>query len=157
MTCRFGVAEDKFGATGVLYALTESAQSPGAWITVGTPGDVLGFLAFSLVGALISSRRPQNPIGWICLAACFLWKVLMITDQYSLYGAASAGSVPFPVAAGTLGNQWLWVPTVGLFGIYMLLLFPDGRFQSRRWRPLAWISGPLEIQGGVRNPGTFRS
>jgi hypothetical protein len=71
------------------------------------------------------------------------------------------------VAIGTLGNQWLWVPTVGLLGIYLLLLFPDGRLPSRRWRPLAWLSGavivllsvaeglapgPLENQGGIRNP-----
>ena len=71
------------------------------------------------------------------------------------------------MAVGTIGNQWLWVPTVGLLGIYLILLFPDGRLPSKRWRPLAWLSGvmivllsiteglapgPLENQGGVRNP-----
>jgi hypothetical protein len=71
------------------------------------------------------------------------------------------------VAVGTISNQWLWVPTVGLLGIYLILLFPDGKLPSRRWRPLAWLSGvmivalslteglapgPLEDQGGVRNP-----
>jgi hypothetical protein len=90
-----------------------------------------------------------------------------VSDYYGVYGMASPGSVPFPVAVGTLGNQWLWVPTVGLLGIYVLLLFPDGRLPSRRWRSLAWFSGvvivleslteglapgPLENQGGVPNP-----
>jgi hypothetical protein len=60
-----------------------------------------------------------------------------VSDYYGVYGMASPGSVPFPVAVGTLGNQWLWVPTVGLLGIYVLLLFPDGRLPSRRWRSLA--------------------
>jgi hypothetical protein len=93
--------------------------------------------------------------------------VLAVTDQYRLYGAASPGAVPFPVAVGTIGNQWLWIPTIGLLGIYLLLLFPDGRLPSRRWRPLAWFAGveillssviegfapgPLENQGGVPNP-----
>jgi hypothetical protein len=159
-----------FGVSLVLYVLTESAQSPGGWITAGTLGDTLSFvpfLAFPLVGALIASRRPHNAIGWICLADGLLWMVLAVTDQYSLYGVASPGSVPFPVAVGTISNQWLWVPTVGLFGIFLLLLFPDGRLPSRRWRPLAWFSGvvlvllsvaeglspgPLENQGGVPNP-----
>ena len=159
-----------FGATVVLYFLTPSDYSPGDWFSVRALSDALGFvafLAFPLVGALIASRRPDNPIGWICLADGLLWMVLAVTDQYSIYGLASPGSVPFPVAVGTIGNQWLWVSTVGLLGIYLLLLFPNGRLPSRRWRPLAWFAGvvifvssivegfspgPLENQGGVPNP-----
>jgi hypothetical protein len=151
----------------VLYVLARTAQSPGNWVTVGTVSDMVSFLAFPLVGAVVASRRPRNPIGWICLADGLLWILLSMTDSYSIYGVAKPGSVPFPVAIGTLGNQWLWVPTVGLLGIYLLLLFPDGRLPSRRWRPLAWLSGavlvleslteglapgPLENQGGVPNP-----
>ena len=159
-----------FGAAVVLYFLTPSDYSPGDWFSVRALSDALGFvafLAFPLVGALIASRRPDNPIGWICLADGLLWMVLAVTDQYSIYGLASPGSVPFPVAVGTIGNQWLWVSTVGLLGIYLLLLFPNGRLPSRRWRPLAWFAGvvifvssivegfspgPLENQGGVPNP-----
>jgi hypothetical protein len=125
------------------------------------------YLAFPIIGALVASRRPENPIGWICLASGLLFMLLAVTDSYSIYGTASPGSVPFPVAVGTIGNQWLWVPTVGLLGIFLILLFPDGKLPSKRWRPLAWLSGvmilvlsiteglapgPLENQGGVLNP-----
>jgi hypothetical protein len=94
-----------------------------------------------------------------------LWMLSDMLD-YSVYGLARPGSVPFPVGFAAL-NNWLWVPAVGLLGIYVLLLFPDGRLPSRRWRPLAWLSGvvlvllslavllgpgPLESLGGVRNP-----
>jgi len=93
--------------------------------------------------------------------------ILTVTDSYSVYGVARLGSLPYPVAIGTIGNQWLWITTVGLIGIYLLLLFPDGKLPSRRWRPLALFSavvillasvaeglapGPLENQGMVRNP-----
>jgi hypothetical protein len=159
-----------FVAGVALGVLAHSAQYPNNWVTVGTVSDTLSyvtFLTFPLVGALVASRRPHNPIGWICLVDGLLFMLLGMIDSYSLYGVAKPGSVPFPVAIGTLGNQWLWVPTVGLLGIYLLLLFPDGRLPSRRWRPLAWFAGaviallsvteglapgPLENQGGVRNP-----
>jgi hypothetical protein len=65
--------------------------------------------------------------------------------------------VPFPVAVYAL-SQWLWVPSVGLFAVYLILLFPDGRLPSRRWRPLAWFSGAvmaLLSAGIVFNPGTL--
>jgi hypothetical protein len=159
-----------FVATVELGVLTRTARSPGNTTTLGTFSETASFvlfLTFPIVGALIASRRPRNPIGWICLADGLLWMVLAVTDTYSVYGLTKPGSVPFPVAVGTLSNQWLWMPTVGLLGIYLLLLFPDGKLPSKRWRPLAWLSGvvivlfsvaeglapgPLENQGGVQNP-----
>jgi hypothetical protein len=157
-------------ATVALYIATRSVQPPSTW---GTGGDsavlvfVLPFLAFPLVGALIASRRPKNPIGWICLAVGIFWMLVIVSDAYGLYGlVVEPGSVPFPAAIGSLG-EWIWAPTIGLFGIYLILLFPDGRLPSRRWRPLAWLSGavmflvsaggaiepgPVEGLPGVRNP-----
>ena len=126
----------------------------------------LPFLAFPIVGALIASGRPRNPIGWILLADGLLWMLVSVTDFYGVYGLALPGSVPFPLVMAGL-NNWLWVPAVGLFGTYLLLLFPDGRLPSRRWRLLAWLSGavivlasmgvmlapgPLQELGGVHNP-----
>jgi hypothetical protein len=95
-----------------------------------------------------------------------LWALSGVFDYYGYYGAATPGSVPFPVVAAGI-SDWIWVPAVGLLGTYVLLLFPDGRLPSRRWRPLAWLSGavilllslgvmlapgPLDNLGGVRNP-----
>jgi hypothetical protein len=127
----------------------------------------LPFLAFPLVGALIASRRPENRIGWILLAVGLLWVFIGMSDYYGVYGLARPGSVPFPVGMAGL-NNWLWVPAVGLPGTYLVLLvFPDGRLPSSRWRPLARLSGavivlvsfgvmiapgPLQSLGDVRNP-----
>jgi hypothetical protein len=146
-----------------------ATRPPSTW---GTAGPISGlviflpFLAFPLVGALIASKRPQNPIGWICLTAGFLWMLIVLSDSYGTYGLAKPGSIPYPVASEALG-LWLWVPPVGLLGTYLILLFPNGRLPSRRWRPLAWLSGAVivlgsvgialapgsvEALGGVRNP-----
>jgi hypothetical protein len=163
-----------FVATIVLSVFARSAQSPGNWVTLSTViSELLGFvsflafLAFPLVGALIASRRPENPIGWICLVAGLLWMLIIVSEAYSSYGLAKPGSIPFPVTIHALLYAWLWVPTVGLIGIYLLLLFPDGRLPSRRWRLLAWLAGAviaveslavfltpgsLQDLGGARNP-----
>ena len=158
-----------FLATVALSVLARSAHIPSGSSASRTVIDLLvsvPILAFPLVGALIASRRPRNPIGWICLADGLLWMLLGVFDYYSVYGLAEPGSVPFPAAMAAL-SLWLWVPTVGLLAIYLVLLFPDGKLPSRRWRPLAWVSGavivlasvgsglspgPIAELGGVRNP-----
>ena len=146
-------------ASIVLYVATGSAQPLSNWGTGGNSAVlvlVLPFLAFPLVGALIASRRPNNPIGWLCLAVGILWMLANLSSGYGMYGLlARPNSVPFPAAIGSLG-EWMWVPAVGLLGIYMILLFPDGRLPSRRWHPLAWFSGAVIIlasAGFALNPG----
>jgi hypothetical protein len=164
-----GLSVAMFAVSVVLYVLTRSAQVPsslGASRTVIELSTSVPVLAFPIVGALIASRRPHNPIGWICLADGFLWMFLSMIDYYGVYGLARPGTVPFPLVIYALA-QWLWVPTVGLLAIYLPLLFPNGRLPSRRWRPLTWLSGvvivlvsvtqglipgPLPGLRGVRNP-----
>src|SRR5829696_7163931 len=134
-----------FVAAIALHVLARSLDSPGQWSTLGAVGRVLSFLpflAFPLVGALVASRRPRNWVGWILLADGLLWTFGSVLDSYRVYGLARPGSVPFPVATYAL-SQWLWVPAVGLFAVYLILLFPDGRLPSRRWRLLAWFSGAV--------------
>jgi hypothetical protein len=165
--CALSVAA--FVATVALFVLTRSAHVPSGSSAGRTVIDLLvsvPLLAFPLVGAMIASRLPRNPIGWICLVDGLLWMLLGLFDFYSVYGLARPGSVPFPTAIAGLG-EWLWVPTVGLLAIYLVLLFPDGRLPSRRWRPLACLSGaiivlasvgsglspgPIAELGGVHNP-----
>ncbi|MDQ3910489.1 MAG: hypothetical protein M3305_01625 [Actinomycetota bacterium] len=160
-----------FAANIALSILARNGQAPSTWGTGGLVGNLLifmPFLAFPIVGTLVASRRPNNPIGWICLATGIFWVLAFLTGTYGVYGlVVNPGSVSFPAQIGTL-TEWLWIPAVGLLGIYLPLLFPDGRLPSRRWRPLAWFAGavillvsaatiltpgPLPDLGeGVRNP-----
>ena len=130
--CALSVAA--FVATVVLFILTRQAPVPSSSTAERTLIDLLvavPTLAFPLVGAMIASRRPKNPIGWICLADGLLWMLLGLFDYYSVYGLAEPGSVPFPAAMAGL-SLWLWVPTVGLLGTFLILLFPDGKLPSKR-------------------------
>jgi hypothetical protein len=169
-----GLSGAMFLAGAILTILTSYVTAPAAqpssdWGSVGAIGNLLilaPFLAFTTVGALIASRRPENPIGWICLVAGLFWTLIALDDQYTAYALATTDVVPFSAAIAAL-SQWLWVPPVGLLSIYLILFFPDGKLPSRRWRPLAWSSGavmvlvslaialapgPLPDLGGVRNP-----
>src|SRR5215216_3637873 len=149
-----------FLASVVLHVLTRSSQeATSAGDTLSELLIFVTFLAFPIVGALIASRHPKNPVGWICLAVGLFWMLIFLGDSIP-------GSGPYPVTTYAL-TQAIWIPPVGLLGIYLILLFPDGKLPSRRWRPLAWLSGvvmvlaslgitfspgPLKGHPGVRNP-----
>jgi hypothetical protein len=134
-----------FVAAIPLWFLARGADLPSGWRADVSVGGLVGgalFLAFPLVGALIASRHPENAVGWLCLAVGLLFTLSGVFDYYGYYGAGTPGSVPFPVAMAGM-SDWIWVPATGLLGTYVLLLFPDGRLPSRRWRPLAWLSGAV--------------
>jgi hypothetical protein len=65
-----------------------------------------------------------------------------------LENSVPAGFGPYPVTIDAL-TQWMWVPPMGLLGTYLILLFPDGRLSSRRWRPFAWFAGVVMVSASV--------
>ncbi len=135
-----------FLAAVALHIVTLPVQSPGSWGTGGISAPLwamLPFLLFPIVGAVIASRRPRNPIGWISLAVGIAWMLGMATGSYALYGVriARPGSVPYPAAVGSLAE--FLPPTALLLGTFLILLFPDGRLPSSRWRPVAWLCGAV--------------
>ena len=149
-----------FAASVALHLATLPVQLPTSWGTGGLSIVLyayLPFLAFPVVGALIASKRANNPIGWICLAVGLLWILSITSGPYAVYGlrVATPGSVPFPAAIASLSEST--GPTaIALLGTYLILLFPDGRLPSRRWRPVAWLSGTviaLNFVVGILAPG----
>jgi len=109
-------------------------------------GPAIGALAtetvsFSVIGALIASHRPENPIGWIFLADGFFYGLVSAGDEYAIYALlTNPGALPLGAEASWLG-QWIWAPGLGLILVFLPLLFPDGHPPSHRWRPVAWLGG----------------
>ena len=105
-------------------------------------------VSFSVVGALIASQRPENPIGWIFLADGFCYGLLSAADEYATYALlTNPGALPLGAEASWLG-QWIWAPGLGLILVFLPLLFPDGhplRIAGARWAgsaasPSVWPS-----------------
>jgi hypothetical protein len=133
-------------------------NTPGDDFAVGGWGGlafVFAALAFSTVGALVANRLPENRVGWLF---CVIGAAVVagdLTYQYAdqvLYGEADA--LPGGVAAAWAQNLLL-PPCFGLIAV-ALVLFPDGRLTSSRWRPavvIALTGSTLEILGYALRPG----
>jgi hypothetical protein len=97
-------------------------------------------VAFALLGAIVATHRPETPIGWLFLAIGLSGAVGVVSNEYAHYTLATApGALPGgPVVAWL--SLWTWWPAYGLVPL-VLLVFPDGRLPSPRWRWAAWLAG----------------
>lgn len=109
----------------------------------------LGYLAYSVVGALVVQRQPRLIVGWILVGIGLSGTVTMIGDRYAAYAVFVDPSVPWAISVGWLSG-WLWVPGDIAITTFLALLFPNGSLPSRRWRPLAWLAGAALLLGPVR-------
>jgi hypothetical protein len=93
-------------------------------------------LVLGVVGTLIASRHPGNPIGWL-FCAMALW--VAVAELGEAYGfVAAERGLP-----GGVAGEWLfsWSFVVDLMAwVVVVLLFPDGRLPGRRWRRVIWVS-----------------
>ena len=157
----FGFICLMFGSLCVLYLLNADAMSTSSWGSAGLTTNMLFLIAmftFPLTGSLVASRHPSNAVGWVLLAIGAVWGVGFCLDLYVAYGVVvDPGSLPRPDIALAITESG-WVPAIGLIGIYLVLLFPDGHLPSPRWRPFAWAVGVLMVLAAISitfSPGKF--
>jgi hypothetical protein len=97
-------------------------------------------MSFPLVGAVIATHRPGNPLGWMFLIIGLSEGLISFGYQYATYVFLTApGAAPGGELAAWV-SQSAWAPALGLVLCFVPLLFPDGRLPSRRWRLVAWLS-----------------
>jgi hypothetical protein len=105
-------------------------------------------VGYSVIGAIIASRLPNHPIGWICCAIGVMAALTSFCGEYAAY-ALLAHPEPLPGGRVMLWlGLWAWILFFGLIE-FLLFLFPNGRLPSKRWRPLAWLSAALTLMAAV--------
>ena len=122
-------------ATATLVALNHASIHG---IDGADPIELVLPLTFGLLGGVIARRRPENPIGWLFLFMGVVGGLGGTASQYARYAAIThPGALP-----GAPWALWLysWSPALvypaGAAALTILLI-PDGRLPSRRWRPVA--------------------
>jgi hypothetical protein len=100
----------------------------------------IGYGSCATVGAIIAARRPRNVLGWILCAVGLTTAVAGFAQDYASFALLRRQEwLPGGLVLGWLGS-WPWYIGFGLILTFLLLLFPDGRLPSRRWRPVAWAA-----------------
>ena len=127
-------------AAALFVVVNDTAGVPSAYVQ--RPADIAlaaALAAFLMVGGLLERGRPGHPIARLLILEGLVWELGLCCAGYVNHAVYTApGSLPAPaVADWVLG--WIWIP--GVVGLpLLLLLFPDGRPPSRRWRPVAWLA-----------------
>jgi signal transduction histidine kinase len=123
---------------------------------VGGASFLILALTFASVGALVARRVPENRIGWIFLFTGLANSVQLLSWQYADVGLHATHHLPGAHGAAVF-NTVISEATAGLLGL-SLLLFPDGRLPSRRWRPALvslLVGMALLMLAGTLRPGRY--
>jgi hypothetical protein len=126
-------------AVGILIVVMLAANAVLAstqHFTLSSLGLAGLYLSFAVVGVVVAWHQPRNPMGWVLLGVTFFFLLDGLGSSYTYLDYRQHG--------GRLPLGWLgvlldpsWAPAIVLGGL-SLLLFPDGRLPSRRWRPMLW-------------------
>jgi MFS family permease len=99
---------------------------------------VLIVLTFSVVGALIVSRQPGQLVGWLFCASGLGTAIGSAFSAWSTYAIRTHPGLPGGNFAAWVQSM-TFVPSLSAI-IFLLLLFPDGRVPSPRWRWVARVA-----------------
>jgi hypothetical protein len=131
------------------YGLAASHDAAVWWVLVWAAPT----LGCASVGALLCLRAPRNPISWLVLSLGVSQAIGYLLDAYSAAALGLAGGRAAAVAADLIES----LPPLVLLPP-LLLLFPDGRLPSRRWRPVAVfvvIVSVVAVLSTAMSPGTL--
>ncbi len=94
----------------------------------------------AVVGGLVASRRPGNPVGWLFLGSAAAGAVRELAGMYAVYGILTEpGALPLAWTAAWVSGSLEAVGPLMIF-VFLPLYFPDGRLVSSRWRAVVWLA-----------------
>jgi signal transduction histidine kinase len=116
-----------------------SLLSEATWADHGWPLAPLAGVGCALMGALIISRYPRQPLGWLLCAASLL-SVTLAADAYSMWvlDGDGPGSLYWAHVSAWASPLLGWPAFTAL--IMVFLISPDGRLPAPRWRWAVWVT-----------------
>jgi signal transduction histidine kinase len=144
-------ADPDAGAGGVLLVTIQSVMAA----------------AFTVLGALVVSRQPRNPVGWLLVLIGFFFMYIAASNELYMQVVLNGGSTTGFNAYVMWGGNWAWLFCMVPAGTLLPLLFPTGRPLTPRWRLIVWLTvaaialsfvssafkvGPLDGAEAVVNP-----
>jgi hypothetical protein len=113
------------------------------------------WLLFATLGLVLTLRRPDNPIGWLYAAAGLVWTLYIPWDPWVDQLQRTGRPLPPVARLAALAGDSLWAVGICLAITLPLLLLPNGRLRSRRWRVVAVaavVGTTVELVGWVLSP-----
>jgi len=105
----------------------------------------------ALLGVLIATRRPHNPIGWLLLAIAVGNAIFLLAEFTAMRGLLAGASPTSWVAWPALASNWLGGVGAVLLCV-LVVLFPNGRLPSPRW---LWIIRFIIVLSLLVSAGTL--
>ena len=101
------------------------------------PLAIVMMAGWTVVGALLASRNPKNPIGWLMMAFGLGFLLSGLLEELSTYTfQTNPGALPFDTLWPWIAS-WIFIVILTPVPL-LLLLYPTGGVPSKRWRPLLW-------------------
>src|SRR5919107_5366095 len=131
-----------------LLLLVLNLSQPNTHIYAPWLDNTVTTVFFSTVGAIVASRRPENPVGWLLCLYGLVTSFSYFCAEYAIYALLAQ---PDSLPAGE-AMDWIvsWVlPIINGLMVFYILLFPTGRLPSRRWRWLGWLTVAFVVVGVI--------
>jgi hypothetical protein len=143
----------------ILFQLNRSIIVPASWGNgAGARTSTADFLnmvqqAFltpiitAVMGIAILRRYHRHRIGWLLVMISLANAATMFFAELTVYGSFTVSEPLSGIRWAAWVTNWIWIVLYGLL-LYMLAIFPNGRFPSRRWAilltaMLTWFVVPL--------------